>query len=74
MELKGLANKYNAILKRVYKALDWFESVSKEDIDKWLPKFNQLLGELDAIGKQIEKESGIKLTDEQILNGFEGVE
>jgi tyrosyl-tRNA synthetase len=70
MEVQELMKLYNSKLKRYYDALDFFESTTSENIDKYHPLFVELCGEIDKVQKEIEKFIERKMTKEEIMQGF----
>ncbi|WP_346884355.1 hypothetical protein [Clostridium sp. UBA4395] len=73
MDIVELKKKYNQLLKRVYDAEQYFETCSKEDIDKYMPKYMKIL---DVINKMIIvlRKNGIEMNDKAILEGFKECE
>jgi len=72
MNLKAEYNKY---LKRFYKADKWFGSPERtpDEIEKYMKPFLQIIENLNKILTKM-KCQGIKYTDEEVVNGFKGVD
>ena len=65
-----LKEEYNVLLKREKAAEHYFNTATGEQVDKWLPKYNEIVVGLSNLIIQVEKEDGRELTSEEILNGF----
>lgn len=69
--LVELKQRYNEKLKRNNKAEQWFENHTVEECIKQLDLFNQVVQELSKLIKNIESMTYRKMTQQEILNGFE---
>ncbi len=69
MNIAEAKKKYNQLLRRVYSAEKYFETCSKEDVDKYMPKYMEIL---DTVNKMILvfRRNGVEMDDETILEGF----
>lgn len=70
-QLIELKKKYNEKLKRNKNAEQWFKEHSVEECMQQLNLFNQVVQELSSLMKEIESMTYRKMTQHEILNGFE---
>ncbi|MGL4107243.1 hypothetical protein [Clostridium sp. LP20] len=71
MNLLALKQKYNKCLERNRKAEEFFKTHTVQQCEKKLELFNEVVRQLSLLKIAIEIVSGKKLTDHEILNGFE---
>lgn len=67
-----LKQEYNKILKRFYKANEWFNDSDRtvEEQDKYIGEFEKILEGITKNTLKLEK-LGIKMTGEIFINGFD---
>jgi response regulator RpfG family c-di-GMP phosphodiesterase len=70
-QLTKLKEEYNKKLERNKNAEKWFKEHSVEECMQQLNLFNQVVQELSSLIKQIESMTYRKMTNVEILNGFE---
>lgn len=70
-QLTELKKLYNTKLERNKKAEEYFTQHNVEECMKQLSLFNQVVQELSSLIKQIEGMTYRKMTQQEILNGFE---
>lgn len=63
---------YNKLLKRWNDATNYMESEERtqQEIDKWLPEYEKILMQRNALSMDIWKYSGVKPTAEEFEGGF----
>jgi len=66
-----LEERYNEALKKFYEAANimWDSGLPIQKYDKWMPRFRELLDDLNKIIAEIE-EAGHKMTEDEMLVGF----
>jgi hypothetical protein len=72
MPILALKKQYNILLKRHNRATEYLDDMSKSinDREKWLPEYKTILQKLNSILGEL-KGLGIKVTDDEIIDGFE---
>lgn len=70
-QLVELKKKYNEKLERNKKAEEYFIQHNVEECMQQLKLFNQVVQELSSLINQIESMTYRKMTQQEILNGFE---
>jgi len=70
--VKTLKIEYNKVIARWNKATEYIESKDRtpQEVDKWLPDYEAILKQRQALCMDIWQESGIKPTVEEFENGF----
>ena len=70
---KEFKEKYNALITREKKAEGWLNDSKRteKELDKWMPKFTEIIIELSSMINQYKKLTGKDMTKELALNGFE---
>lgn len=62
---------YNKLLKRWNDGTEYLENkATPEQIDKWLPEYELILKQRNALCMEIWQQTGIKPTIEEFENGF----
>jgi hypothetical protein len=68
--LSDLMQEYNTELARMQKAMDYMDGpASNEEKNKWVPEFKAIEEFLNGLINKIGQ-SGYKMSDDEILNGF----
>ncbi len=70
--VKTLKTEYNKVLEQWNKATEYLESKERaaSEVDKWLPKYEDILKQRNALCMDIWQKSGTKPTAEEFENGF----
>ena len=70
MEKVHFKELYNKLIARYNKADIYFKTASAEDCEKFLPSLYDLIIQLSRMMGIYEKDNGIKMTTEQVMEGF----
>lgn len=75
-KLTTLRKEYNKVLARWNNATRYLESPERtpEEVDQWLPEYESILKQRQALCYKICQLSGVEPTGEEFENGFGGVE
>jgi len=68
--LEQLKKDYNKTLARFYKAEEYINSATDEQIKKWLPEFEKIIISLSEMMLDYFVLTGEEMTTEQTLKGF----
>ena len=73
--IQTLKVEYNEVLARWNKATSYLEASERtnEEVDQWLPEYEEILKLRQTLCNDIWQQSGIKPTAEEFENGFEAV-
>lgn len=71
-----MKREFNKRVNRVKQAERYYSrpDITDEDVEKTYGTLKMLLDEINKIGREIEEVTGEKLTSDEVVNGFEGVE
>lgn len=66
-----IKDEYNKFLTRFRRASKWLDDPARtpEEIEKWMPEFQGIIKHLGELLVKMQK-SGIKYTQDEVLNGF----
>jgi hypothetical protein len=67
-----LQRQYNELLTRFNKATVFLENSSRtdEEVEQWLPEYQQILRQMQSLCHKIEETSGFKVAIEEFLHGL----
>lgn len=74
--LSEYIEKYNGLIERAKKGTAYLDNpnVPAQEKERWIGEFQKIIRALNDLIRLTEKELGRKMTDNEILNGFTGVE
>lgn len=72
IDIQKLKSDYNSLLSREKKAEYYLDRATPKQFERWKPEFFKIVEELSTLIKTYERETGKKMTQDEILHGFGG--
>ncbi len=70
MQLAELKIQYSKLISREKMAQQFFETATFEAVDKWIPKYNELVRQLSGLIILYKKLTGKEMTESEMFDGF----